>query len=125
MTAATVQAIALARELADKALAAPNGIRKTFLDAEHDGADGAKREANRWRTRIYQARAGLRRTMYRMANPNDVISGIVAEKAADPDVVRTAYDPLTCDVDRAAEPPGWTLTVRRVTAADLGDFEIF
>lgn len=106
-------AMALARTVMDDALASERGIVLAIPDSESNGdKDASYKAALRWCNRIYAARTAMRKIQHRMASPADLLSGVNAS-AVDPDVVRTAYDGLFCEVVRNATNDGWDLMVKK------------
>lgn len=121
MTSAATAVMTVARSIMDRALAAPNGIKLYFPDADHGGSENAKQLARTWTSRMYSVRSYARKVQERMANPNDVINGMTSN-ATDPDVFRTAYDAISCDILRDATHeagPRWVLNIAKVTLEDL------
>lgn len=110
--AAANGAMARAREVLNRALAAPNGLRMDFLDATYPaGAREARRDVSRWQMRFYQARTAMRRVQVRMAAPDDILRGLTSN-AVDPDAVVTAYYKLYFTVERNGDDTGWILYIR-------------
>lgn len=123
MTTSTANAaIAIIRDLMDKALAAPNGVRVTFSDAKHGSPAASLREAKRWQHRVYIARGQMRRVQASAERDAGGLDGrILGGSAVSPDAYRTAYDVLYAGIDRTEADDGYTLLIRR---ADLSALDV-
>lgn len=110
----------IARSIMDQALSAPQAIEIRFYDDQEGGEANGKRTAQRWATRIFQARASMRRLQIRMASPQDLISSGLTSNAVDPEAVRTVYDTLYTETRReTAERPCWVLRIAQADMAGL------
>jgi hypothetical protein len=121
MTTATPnEAMAVMRDMMDKALASPNGVRITLLDSAYGGKDNAKREAKRWQTRCYTARSSMRKIQAAAERTADTSILAGAGSSIAPDAFRTAYDAIYVGIDRTDADDGWWLTLRKADASSLG-----
>lgn len=111
-------ALATIRDAMDKALASPRGLALTFLDADNGGREAAEKVARTWQRRCGQARAGMRR-INAAASVGGDLDAIPSAVAADPNVVRTAYDTLYTEIHRNEADDGYELRIKRADADEI------